>query len=208
MENIFIKGSEYRDTGSWRYRNEDQFNLAFASGNKSIENCGGIRRRYFLNDVSDFRSQINNKKIPSVLVLITTKNSISGRLDNPWDDQINNKHLTYFGDNRTAKPIEDMKGCQNLINISLLKNSDQAFLEPPILHFEKSKSGFVKFTGRYELSNIDVYPFTHQGAHIENLKCELDLVDNKIDMKWVRERSLAANKNNLKSIDKKYLIRI
>ena len=90
MENFFIKGSEYRDTGSWRYKNDDQFNLAFASGNKSIENCGGIRRRYFLNDGIDFRSQLDNKKIPSVLVLITTKNSISGRLDNPWNDDKTN----------------------------------------------------------------------------------------------------------------------
>mgnify|MGYP000300470837 CR=1 FL=1 len=206
MENFFIKGSEYRDTGSWRYKNDDQFNLAFASGNKSIENCGGIRRRYFLNDGIDFRSQLDNKKIPSVLVLITTKNSISGRLDNPWNDELKNNHLTYFGDNRSARPFEDMKGCQNLININQLKKSEQAFLVPPILHFLKSKSGFVKFTGRYEISNIDVYPFVYEGTHIENLKCELDLVDDKIDMKWIRERSLALNVKELKLLDKKYLI--
>lgn len=199
----FKKGKDYIDTGSWRSRDDDQFNLAFASGNRAIENCGGIRRRYFLNDVKDFRSKENNQRIPSVLVLITTTNSISGRLDNPWSDEIHDKSLIYYGDNRTSNSFQEMKGCQNLININQLKNSDQAFLIPPILHFIKIKSGFVKFNGRYEIDNLEVYPFTHEGIHVENLKSKLTLIDEKIDMNWIRERSLATDQKELKFIDTK-----
>ena len=119
MLNKFIKGHEYRDTGSWRYNLSDQFNLAFASGNKSIENCGGIRRRYFIDDNSCFRNQTNSQRIPSVLVLITRKNSWGP--ENPWNDEISDDKLTYHGDNKYPRPFHEMKGCQNLLNIFNIK---------------------------------------------------------------------------------------
>lgn len=204
MLNKFIKGHEYRDTGSWRYNLSDQFNLAFASGNKSIENCGGIRRRYFIDDNSCFRNQTNSQRIPSILVLITRKNSVQGP-ENPWNDEISDDKLTYHGDNKYPRPFHEMKGCQNLLNIFNLKNSSQENLIPPILHFQKNKSGYVVFTGRYELKNIEVYPFIFKGFHIENIKCHLKLISETINMKWIRDRSMAKNIQDLKSIDNSYV---
>lgn len=203
MLNKFIKGHEYRDTGSWRYNYSDQFNLAFASGNKSIENCGGIRRRYFIKDNSCFRSQTNYQKIPSILVLITRKNSVQGP-ENPWNDEISENKLIYHGDNKYPKPFREMKGCQNLLNIFNLRHSPQENLIPPILHFQKNKSGYVVFTGRYALENIEVYPFIFKGFHIENIKCYLKLVSETINMKWIRDRSMAKNIQDLISIDNSY----
>ena len=204
----FTSGIQYIDSGSWRQRQDDEFNLAFASGDKAIENCGGIRRRYFINDVDDFRLNNNRQRIPSVLVLISTINSISGRLDNPWSDELISSGLIYYGDNRTSTSLKKMKGCQNLLNINKLTYSGQEFLKPPILHFIKNKIGFVEFTGRYELKDIQVYPFVNNGIHVENLKCNLKLIDKTINMKWIRERSLAINSDDLKLIDNNHAAQV
>jgi len=206
MLNKFIKGHEYRDTGSWRYNLSDQFNLAFASGNKSIENCGGIRRRYFINDIDCFRNKSNFQKIPSVLVLVSRKDNVPGP-ENPWFDEIYNNKLIYFGDNKHPKPFNQMKGCQNILNILNLKNSSQENLIPPILHFQKNNSGFVIFSGRYELEDVEVYPFINKGFHVENLKCNLKLISESIDMEWIRERTLASSLDELCLIDKKNIAR-
>lgn len=203
MLNKFIKGHEYRDTGSWRYNLSDQFNLAFASGNKSIENCGGIRRRYFICDNHDFRIKINQHKIPSVLVLMTRNDSVPGP-DNPWNDEINGENLTYHGDNKSSNSYHLMQGCKNLINVHKLKNSDQNYLIPPILHFSKHKTGYVTFNGMFEIKEIGVYNFSHNGFQVENLECQLKLIDDSVNMKWIRERTLSKSINELKRIDKKY----
>lgn len=200
---FFKRGESYRDAERYKSNPDSQFGHGFYSNGNTIENTGGIRRRYFQSDSKEFICQFygNEIRIPSVLVLITADDKLKISWDKPWKDINNPPYLYYYGDNKTSVSPFKKKGCRDLILVNAISNLDNQKLLPPILHFTKRKSGWMDFEGVYKLENLDFYNFEHDSKTVRNVHTRLRLISDKVDMDWIRARPLAKNLEELAKID-------
>lgn len=200
IKDCFIKGVTYRDTGKYKMCVEDEFGSSFFSGDKSITNQGGIRRKYFENFNPCTSSGL---RIPSFIILVTSWDNISlgKEVTKPWIDRLNFPNLTYYGDNKTSidelnPNILKKEGCRNLLAAKEMMHEDNCTkkLIPPILYFTKRKSGYMTFEGMFQIQSLSIYDM---GRGCENVKVDLFCYSEKVNLNELRKRSLTESYSNL-----------
>src|SRR6185437_3617300 len=137
---VFRVGHEYADRGNPHLAG-DEFSRWFLLEGRTIGMTGGIRPRSFLH---------LKLHVPAFIVLVTTH--ISADYSNPWDDVIDEGSgvIYYWGD---AKFSERGKLCDDFTGNRCLRRTFEEILTgdrsivPPILHFQRPKSGKLIFTG-------------------------------------------------------------
>ena len=188
----------YLDKGNWRDP-EDQFMCYLHNGHKTIANSGGIRWQNFVN-INPIEQQTKHK-IPPYIVLLTARTSVAW--DNPWSDIVNysSGQLIYWGDAKFStanKSWSNFRGNKLLWSINLLRLDNKKNLLPPFLHFTKSKSGKVKFTGLCRMRDCQLEWFDENGEPVQNLRVIFDILDiEELDVEWLKNRSLVETDNDL-----------
>jgi hypothetical protein len=175
-------GHLYVDKGGSSH-DEDQFLKWINIKGSGMRNMSGIRALNFVCRKSDF--------IPAYIILVSTRIKHEG---NPWDDIVdyNSSTIYYWGDAKfdKEKHYQDFVGNQRLIQTWNLILENKLDLVPPILHFSKPKSGFVKFTGLCVLTDLKHSWFDHEGEPVKNLKAELRILDQEeVDVAWLHRRA-------------------
>jgi Restriction endonuclease AspBHI N-terminal/Restriction endonuclease len=186
-------GQEYRDTGSVA-NSADQFLRWLNLAGKGMRNSGGIR---------PFRL-VNLKHLPvhAFIVLVTAGGSVNSAA-NPWEDEVDllAGEISYWGDAKwdTKRPdIDDFVGNRSLraaFDASLQGRKD---LVPPILHFSKSQSGWVRFNGLCALEQLEFSWFEDHGHPVQNYRARLAILDEAlVPVDWLHRRMNAATPQHL-----------
>ncbi len=172
---VFTVGKEYRDKGSPR-KKDDQFMRWLNIDGSGIGNMGGIR---ILRTISDSRNG------PDGIVIISS--DLSTESHNPWDDVVD-PHLgliKYWGDAKfhETKRIDDWRGNKNLRKVI---DEGRRSLHPFILHFTKSRKGYMTFNGLCVLKSLDLAWFQDKGRPVQNYRATLSILDcNHISVQWL-----------------------
>ena len=193
----FRLGETYNDKGSKSHK-DDQFMRYLDNGFKTIPNSGGVRRHNY--------KHINIKKkynvtIPPYVILMTAETRVSWA--NPWSDIVDYEsgQIKYWGDDKNETPKknwDEFRGNKLLWAIFELTKNKEVDLIPPILHFIKTSSGKVKFSGLCLMNNCSLDWYFDGNEPISNLKVVLDILElEKLDIRWLKERSLESSQKDL-----------
>ena len=174
--NLFFEvGVEYRDTGSPN-KSEDQFLRWINIPGSGMKNMGGIR---WLKTKSKKRQNSDG------IVLVSSHLNTDSH--NPWDDIVD-FHLgsvRYWGDAKfhQKKGIDDFEGNKNLRRA--IDESDRS-RHPFILHFSKTRSGWMRFNGLCVLNSLDLAWFQDLGRPVQNYRATLSILDCKrVSVDWI-----------------------
>jgi len=106
---------------------------------------------------------------------------------NPWDDIVD-FHLgtvRYWGDAKfhQKKSIDDFEGNKNLRRAIDESNRSR---HPFILHFSKTRSGWMRFNGLCVLNSLDLAWFQDLGRPVQNYRATLSILDcNRVSVDWI-----------------------
>ena len=175
---LFRVGHEYVDRANPKLAG-DQFCTWL-----SIGMSGGVRSRRFQRLKLD---------VPAFVVLVTTH--VSADFANPWDDVVDERAglIFYWGDAKfgeKGKRCEAFPGNSCLLRVynEILTNSSRT-LVPPILHFQRLRTGRVTFTGLCSMEDAHLTWYEHSGKPVRNYRYQLAILDEEfIDPAWLRAR--------------------
>jgi hypothetical protein len=181
MEHEFEIGSTYRDTGSYR-QDEDQF-LRWIRGplSSGIKNTGGIR---------ELGASAGDR--PAALVLVSNDNSVSQHED-PWEDtlEVNAGRISYWGDAKASNPYDDSDK-----NDKIRQAFDSAAARarhevPPVLVFQKPRSGVVRFCGLCVPDYYEVRSYVdNSGNRIPNYLFHFRILNaGAVPVSWLHDRA-------------------
>lgn len=193
MNNTYRIGHQYRDAGKIGAGDEfmDWLNTEVANSAKGvgIGNAGGIRTKRYASKAL----QKNLGNLPAALILTTTQ--FSQKHHNPWEDIVDytTGRISYWGDAKfkeRTKMHNDFKGNRVLEKIHdavLLKKHDTI---PPILHFTRTKKGYVQFSGLCVLEKLEITWYEDKGSPIKNFRAHLAILDiEEVPLNWIHSRT-------------------
>ena len=150
-----------------------------------MRNMGGIRALKF--------TQVVVGPLPAYIVLVTDMRS-RGSAANPVEDLVDLPHgrILYWGDAKfdSKRTIDDFPG-----NRALRAAYDQVLdqrlaIVPPILHFSKLETGFLRFNGLCVIDRLDLTWFEDHGRPVRNYRLQLTvLYEEFVDVEWLRWRT-------------------
>jgi len=184
-------GHEYRDTGSVGAP-DDQFLGWVNLAGSGMRNMGGIRPLKFV----ELREQAT-----AAIVLVTHEGS-AGSTSNPWDDLVDIRHgrIVYWGDAKfdQKRLVDDFPGNRALRDAFNQILDGQLAVVPPILHFSKERSGWLRFNGLCVLDRLELTWFEDQGHPVRNYRAHLTILDEEfVDIAWLHSRMLAQSRSDL-----------
>jgi len=147
---------------------------------------------------------LNLKNLPvyAFIVLVTTGTSINPSA-NPWEDEVDplTGEITYWGD---AKWDTKRLDVDSFVGNRSLRAAFDALLQgrkeivPPILHFSKTKSGWVRFNGLCALEQLELSWFEDHGHPVQNYRARLAILDEaNIPTDWLHRRMTATTPQEL-----------
>jgi len=157
-----------------------------------MRNMGGIRPFKFPN---------LNVPVHAYIVLLT--DGLSGHsIRNPWEDSLdlNAGRIIYWGD---AKWHESLALDEFVGNKALRAGFDAALvgerrLIPPILHFSKERTGYVRFNGLCVIERLELSWFEDNGRPVRNYRVHLGILDEEyVDVEWLHRRAQAVDVGQL-----------
>lgn len=182
-EQTFRVGHQYIDRGN-PHKAGDEFSGWLLDGGRTIGMTGGIRPRSFVH--------LNQLRVPAYVVLVTTH--ISADYSNPWDDVIDERAgvVHYWGDAKFSdrhRLCEQFAGNRCLCRVyDEILTGERAHV-PPILHFQRPKSGRLIFTGLCSLEIAQLTWFEDGGKPIRNYRYQLAILDEEfVDTQWLKLR--------------------
>ena len=175
-------GHEYRDTGSLG-SDDDQFLGWINLPGSGMRNMGGIRSLKFV----ELREQVT-----AAIVLVTHEGS-AGSTSNPWDDLVDLQHgrIVYWGDAKfdNKRLVDDFPGNKALRDAFNQVLDGQVALVPPILHFSKERTGWLRFNGLCVLERLELTWFEDKGHPVRNYRAHLSILDEEfVDVGWLHSR--------------------
>jgi hypothetical protein len=193
MEQEYQLGEEYRDMGSVTNPGDEFLRWLNLQG-RGMRNSGGIRTFRLLH--------LKNIPVHAFMVLVTTGASINPAA-NPWEDEVDllTGEITYWGDAKwdaRRKDIDAFVGNRSLraaFDALLLGHRE---IVPPILHFSKSRSGWVRFNGLCTIEELELAWFEDRGHPVQNYRARLAVLDEKsIPVDWLHRRMNATSTDAL-----------
>lgn len=183
----FRIGEEYRDTTHLNDPSDQFIRWLNEGGRGGIGNTGGVRA---------LRFDSLNVGVTSCLVLVTRDSA--GQFANPWEDHIDvpNGRITYWGDAKAhrSKRVEEWVGNQRLLAAYEVILDNERALIPPILHFSKPATGFVRFNGLCVLDRLELTWFEDEGTPVRNFRAHLSILDQQdVDLDWILARRRATS---------------
>lgn len=191
---LYQVGRQYRDTARLDDPS-DEFLLWLNDGPEGgIGNTGGIRSLSF--------SSIKTP-VPAALVLVTR--TTPGQFSNPWEDVIDaaTRQIVYWGDSRSDRPLPlgQSVGNKRLMASYAPIVDGQWALIPPVLHFSKTKQGYVQFNGLCIFQRLELSRFQDNGVRLWNLRAHLSVLDcDSMEVEWLGSRRAAEAVDNLPDI--------
>jgi|tagenome__1003787_1003787.scaffolds.fasta_scaffold20903701_2 hypothetical protein len=182
-------GQAYRNTGS-SSNEADQFLRWLNLPKSGMRNMGGIRPFKF----------VNLKHLPMHAYIVLVTDELSGHsIRNPWEDsvELNAGRITYWGDAKwdEKRTIDDFVGNRA---VRTAADTTDLRLRPPILHFSKDKTGFVRFNGLCVIERIDMAWFEDHGRPVRNYRLQLAILSEEfVDVDWLHRRALAEDVGEL-----------
>ena len=202
MTRTYRIGHQYRDAGKKGAGDEfmDWLNTKIPDSKQEvgIGNAGGIRTKRYTSE--KFQKDLDG--LPAALILTTTQ--FSQKHHNPWEDIVDytTGQISYWGDAKfkeRTKMHNDFKGNRILEKIHdavLLKKHDSI---PPILHFTRTKRGYVQFSGLCVLEKLEITWYEDKGHPIKNFRARLAILDaEELPLDWIHAR---ASSNDSKKKD-------
>lgn len=164
--------------------------------NSGVGNAQSIAPAYYINrdlDIFNF----NEEKIPTYLVIVNSLNN----------DQYNNfvtsdNYIYHWGDSKSKNnhnSVDDFKGNRIFKLIYELRCTDNTDIIPPILYFDKPKSGKLVFKGLCILDELFlVNDFEDEGITVPNYLAKFKLTDdNEIEISMLHKRARAKSIEDL-----------
>lgn len=133
--------------------------------------------------------------VPAYIILVTSHRS-RGSAVNPWDDLIDLPHgrIVYWGDAKfhPTKRVDEFPGNRALKMAYQQVVDNNRTLVPPILHFSKEISGYVRFNGLCVIDRLDLTWFEDGGRPVPNYRAHLSILSQAdIEVDWLRQRAVA-----------------
>lgn len=189
----YVVGHVYRDKSSPQSP-KDQFMRWINLPDSGMPNSGGIRPLSYLAEPAP-------DNLPAIVVLVT--NHVTTTARNPWDDIVDHQagEIIYWGDAKKheAKTLDDFNGNKSMRAVydAVLEQRHQEV--PPILHFTRIKSGYLRFNGLCVPEKIELDWFEDDGVPVRNYRFFLRVLDeDRVAVRWLHERRV---KKDLKSRD-------
>ncbi|WP_276299965.1 HNH endonuclease [Halorussus lipolyticus] len=137
MDGVFRIGEEYRDKGSPNHPKDQFLRWIRGSLDTGIKNTGGIR---------DLSSEVTDE--PAALVVVSNDAGVSQHAD-PWQDALSTDtgRIDYWGDAKRGNPYDESHQNQKVkraFDRAVTGNREEV---PPVLVFQKPRSGIVQFRG-------------------------------------------------------------
>jgi hypothetical protein len=151
---------------------------------------GGIRPFKFV--------QLKHSPVHAYIVLVTDE--LSGHsIRNPWEDSIelNAGRITYWGDAKwdSKRTLDEFIGNRALRAAADIQDRR---MTPPILHFSKDKTGYVRFNGLCVIERLDLAWFEDHGRPVRNYQLHLGILNEEfVDVEWLHRRALATDVSQL-----------
>ena len=201
-EELWRVGHEFRDKAGIRFEDDELLRWLNTSAG-SISNSGGIR---FKDPVSGGPvDPETDRAVPAFFVLVTR--DMSAQHHNPWDDVVDevSGNIYYWGDAKHAereKLFNQFTGNARIEATNNLRLAGRLEELPPILHFSKQRSGYLKFNGLCALSDVRYAWFEDKGKPIKNLRILLSILDTEtVSAEWLRQRVIS---NDVREVDRNY----
>lgn len=203
MLGVFLIGNKYEVGKTYRQSNKkdiDQFttwlNIQDPTGNSGVGNAQSIAPAYYVHrDLNILKS--NQKYIPAYLVIVNNEN------DSKYPNFIlNNEYIYHWGDSKakySPKHADDSKGNQVFRLIYELISSNSKNLIPPILYFDKPKSGELLFKGLCVLEKLFLLnDFEDDGVLIPNYLAKFKFTrDTEIEVDLLHQRARSNEINDI-----------
>jgi hypothetical protein len=192
-------GHDYRDKAGVNFEDDELLRWLNTEAG-SIANSGGIRYKDPLSGGP--KDPETGRPVPAYFVLITT--DMSAQYHNPWDDVIDEVSGTihYWGDakfSERGKLFNQFRGNARIEATNNLRLAGRLDELPPILHFTKHRSGFVRFNGLCALADVRHAWFEDRGKPIKNLRALLSILDAEtVSAEWLRMRVV---ERDMRSVD-------
>lgn len=201
-EEFWRVGHQYRDKAGVKFPDDELLRWLNTSAG-SIANSGGIR---FKDAASGGAVDLETgRAVPAFFVLITR--DMSAQHHNPWDDVVDevSGNIYYWGDAKFSareKLFNQFPGNARIEATNNLRLAGRLDEMPPILHFSKQKSGWLRFNGLCALSDVRHAWFEDEGKPIKNLRILLSILDTEtVSAEWLRQRVLA---EDVREADRKH----
>jgi hypothetical protein len=184
-------GHDFRDTGSVNAPGDEFLGWINVPGS-GMRNMGGIRPLKFVN----LREQAT-----AALVLVTDERS-AGSTSNPWDDLIDIPHgrIVYWGDAKfdESRLVDDFPGNRAMHDAFNQVLDGKVALVPPVLHFSKQRTGWLRFNGLCVLDKLELTWFEDHGRPVRNYRAHLTILDEEfVDVAWLHSRMTASTRMEL-----------
>jgi hypothetical protein len=184
-------GHEYRDTGS-SSDPEDQFLAWINIPGSGIRNRGGVRPLKFAN---------TSLPVHAYIILVTDERSALSA-SNPWEDLVDVRggRIMYWGDAKFGeKRVDEFVGNRSLRAAweQVLENNRE--LVPPILHFSKIRTGWLKFNGLCVIDALELTWFEdEEGRPVKNYRAHLTILDQEeVSLNWLHRRATLSSTDGL-----------
>jgi len=201
-EEFWRVGHEYRDKAGVKFEDDELLRWLNTTAG-TIANSGGIRFKDPIeNGPVDYET---GRAVPAYFVLITR--DMSAQHHNPWDDIVDEAsgNIYYWGDAKYSgreKLFNQFPGNARIEATNNLRLEGRLDELPPILHFSKQRSGWLRFNGLCALSDVRHSWFEDKGKPIKNFRILLSILDTEtVPVEWLRQRVLFGN---VRGVDKKY----
>lgn len=199
MGNKYIVGETYNQSNK-KGQGIDQFtewlNIQENNVNSGVANAQSIAPAYYINrnlDIFNF----NEEKIPTYLVIV---NSLSNNRYNNF--VTNDNYIYHWGDSKSKNNhnfVDDFKGNRIFKLIYELMSTENTYIIPPILYFDKPQSGKLVFKGICILDELFlVNNFEDEGITIPNYLAKFKFTDDsEIEISMLHKRARAKSIEDL-----------
>lgn len=194
-DRVWRVGHEYRDRGGYSFEDDEILRWLHTECG-TIANSGGIRYKDPVSQV--ITDPETARLVPAYFVLITR--DMSAQHHNPWDDVVDevSGNIVYWGDAKfsdRSKTYAAFKGNARLEAANNIRLIGRIADLPPILHFSKSRSGYLTFNGLCALSDLRHAWFEDGSRPVKNLRVLLSILDaEEVSATWLNSRVLGADR--------------
>ena len=199
MGNKYIVGKTYNQSNK-KGQGIDQFtewlNIQENNVKSGVGNAQSIAPAYYINKNLDIFN-FNEKKVPTYLVIV---NSLS---NNQYNNFVTNDNYIYhWGDSKSKNnhnSVDDFKGNRIFKLIYELMSTENVYIIPPILYFDKPQSGKLVFKGICILDELFlVNDFEDEGITIPNYLAKFKFTDDsEIEISMLHKRARAKSIEDL-----------